>query len=85
MAPTPGILVKAWDFPARFECSNRFQNSQTIRRLHLHHRRVKQASARAQTHVGRALDDVIIGKQTTIVRDDKACAGAALFKFPWFK
>ena len=57
---------------------NGFQQSQIIRRIHLHHRRihlhhrrVNQACAREQTHFSRTLDDVIIGNQITIVRDEK--------------
>ena len=42
-----------------------FEQSQIIRRIHLHHRRVNQACAREQTHFGRTLDDVIIGNQIT--------------------
>ena len=38
------------------------------------------ACAREQTHFGRTLDDVIIGNQITIVRDEKHRAGVALFK-----
>jgi len=52
---------------------NGFQQSQIIRRIHLHHRRVNQACAREQTHFGRTLDDVIIGNQITIVRDETPC------------
>ncbi len=51
---------------------NGFQQSQIIRRIHLHHRRVNQACAREQTHFGRTLDDVIIGNHITTVRDEKA-------------
>jgi hypothetical protein len=35
--------------------------------------------AREQTHFGRTLDDVIIGNQITIVRDEKHRAGAAFW------
>ena len=52
---------------------NGFQQSQIIRRIHLHHRRVNQACAREQTHFGRTLDNVIIGNQITIVRDETPC------------
>ena len=54
----------------RLERSNCFQQSQIIRRIHLHHRCVNQACAREQTHFGRTLDDVIIGNQITILRDE---------------
>jgi len=62
----------------RLELSNCFQQSQVIRRIHLHHRRINQTCVREQTHFGRTLDDVIIGNQTTIVRDKKARAGAVI-------
>ena len=52
---------------------NGFQPSQIIRRIHLHHRRVNQACAREQTHLGRTLDDMIIGNQITIIRDETPC------------
>ncbi len=51
------------------DAQNRIEN---IRRLDDHLRRVQQACASEQTHFGRTLDDVIIGNQITIVRDEKA-------------
>ena len=76
VATVPPSFTERLAAMATAQTARRFQQRQIIRRIHLHHRGVNHACAREQTHLRRTLDDVIIGNQITVVRDEKAGGGS---------